>query len=282
MEETKKKKLVDFAGIALAAVLAGVGVWMAMGDGGEEAKESALAAKAQPTLNLPKKEDLPIAETTEEIAHPPTEIQSVEESFEPGTMRNVAWNRPDNWDQLTRAEKTRAQPIARVIKPVGWDDRKLFSQPSDKKIERLMRAQPGKLVLGTITYNEKFVSDFLESLKTPIEFSAEDSEEDRAIKQAVIDARADLKAAYDRGEDIVEIMNATENELHNLAAYRINLQSTIHEYRKGGEHTEQEIQDYIKAANTILEENGIEPLRLGEIWFRKAQYESAIDQEASE
>lgn len=203
------------------------------------------------------------------------------ESLEPGTKRRVEWKRPDNWDQLTRAQKTRAQPVARVIKPIGWDDRKLFSHPSDRKIERLMRVQPGRLVLGTITYDERFVADFLESLKTPIEFVDEDTEEDKAIKQAVKDARADLKAAYDRGEDIVEIMNRTEKELHELAAYKIDLRKAIVDYRKSGEHSEQDVKDYIEAANTMLKENGMEPLRLGELWFRKAKCDAvtAIEKE---
>lgn len=197
------------------------------------------------------------------------------ERLEPGTKRRVEWKRPDNWDQLTRAQKTRAQPVARVIKPIGWDDRKLFSHPSDRKIERLMRVQPGRLVLGTITYDERFVADFLESLKTPIEFVDEDTEEDKAIKQAVKDARADLKAAYDRGEDIVEIMNRTEKELHELAAYKIDLRKAIVDYRKSGEHSEQDVKDYIEAANTILRDKGMEPLRLGELWFRKAKLDAA-------
>ena len=205
------------------------------------------------------------------------------ERLPPGTKRTVVWKRPDNWDQLTRAQKTRVQPVARVIKPIGWDDRRLFSQSSDRRIERLMRVKPGQLILGTLTYNEKFVSDFLESLKTPIVFDEEDTEDDRAIKQAVIDARSDLKAAYDRGEDIVEIMNKTEKELHELATYRIDLRRLISEYRKSGEHSENDVKDYINAANIILRDNGMEPLRLGELWFRKSQYDaSASNDEQTE
>ena len=36
------------------------------------------------------------------------------------------------------------------------------------------------------------------------------------------------------------------------------------------EHTDQDVKDYIAAANTILKEHGMEPLKLGSFWFRKA------------
>lgn len=204
-----------------------------------------------------------------------------EQKLKPGERRHVEWKRPENWDQLTRAQKTRIQPVGRVIKPIGWDDRKLFTEMSDKKIERLMRIKPGELVLGTVKYDQRFVKQFLDSLKTPIEFTEEDTEADRAMKQAVIDTRADLKAAYDRGEDIAEIMNATEKEAHRLAAYKLNLRKEIVEYKKSGEHSDQDVKDYIDAANKILSDNGMEPLRMGKIWYHKAQYDAQVKPQAA-
>ena len=198
------------------------------------------------------------------------------EKLEPGTKRHVEWKRPANWDQLTRAQKTRIQPVGRVIRPTWMDEKRLFTNSSDQKIQRLLRVKPGQLFLGTATYDGRFVKTFLESLKEPIEFAEDDTAEDREMKQAVIDTRKELKEAYDRGEDIAEIMRETERQMHEQAAYRLDLRRAIVEYRNSGEHTEQDVKDYIAAANTILKEHGMEPLKLGSFWFRKALMDAKL------
>ena len=261
------------AAVAAAAIAGGVWWWMST------AREETPPPVQEPPKRVVPKPKAPqpapakpkIAEekpATNKVVMPP------KEKLEPGTRRHVEWTRPDNWDQLTRAEKTRIQPVGRVIKPIGWGERQLFSQPSDRRIERLMRIQPGKLMLGTLRYDERFVKDFLESIKTPIEITEEDTEHDKAIKEAVKAARDDLKAAYDRGEDIAEIMTQTEKQMHELAAYKMNLSKMVIDYRRSGEHSDQDVKDYIEAANVMLKENGMEPLRFGELWFRKAQLDA--------
>ena len=197
-----------------------------------------------------------------------------EPPLKPGESRNVQWTRPANWDQMTPAQRTRAQPVGRVIRPKWMDEKKLFTKITDQKIHRLLRVKPGQLFLGTATYDDRFVKSFLESLKEPIEFADDDTPEDREMKQAVIDTRKELKEAYDRGEDIAEIMRETEKQMHEQAAYRLNLRSEIIEYKKSGEHTDQDIKDYITAANTILKEHGMEPLKLDKFWFHKALIDS--------
>ena len=163
-------RIAALAAVAVLCAAGGVWWWASCGD-----------VVCRPVQPAQSKGPAAIPEAKPAAAPEPAETNAApqaprRERLPPGTKRHVTWKRPDNWDQLTRAQKTRIQPVARVIKPVGWDDRKLFSTPSDRRLERLMRVKPGQLVLGTLTYNEKFVSDFLESLKTPIEFEAEDTE----------------------------------------------------------------------------------------------------------
>ena len=190
--------------------------------------------------------------------------------LKPGEKRNVTWTKPPNWDQMTLAQRTRYQPVGRVIKPKWMGEKNLFKTLADKKINRLLQIRPGQMFIGTATYDKKFVQNFVESLKTPIEFADDDTEEDRAAKQAVIDTRNELKEAYDRGEDIAAIMRETEKSLHEQATYRINLQREIVKYKQSGEHSDQDVKDYIDAANTILKEHGMEPLKLKQFWYHKA------------
>lgn len=256
--------------IAAAIVILGVGaaVWYLMPGGEKKPVKVDKAVKAKTVVPIEKSPETNKVKVVEKVKkteeYPP---------LEPGQSRAVKWVRPANWDQLSRAQKTRIQPVARVIKPIGWDGRNLFKTISDKKIERLMRIRPGQMFVGTVRYDERFVKNFLDSLKVPIDFSEDDSPEDRALKQAVIDSRADLKAAYDRGEDIVKIMNDTEDQLRELATYRMNLKKLVVEQKMSGENSEQDMKDCIDATNKILVENGMEPFKFGNLWFRKSQYE---------
>ena len=214
----------------------------------------------------------------EPVVEPPvTNVAPVKEELpplKPGERRNVKWVKPANWDQMTPAQRTRAQPVGRVIRPKWMDEKKLFTRITDQKIHRLLRVKPGQLFLGTATYDERFVASFLDSLKEPIIFEKDDTEQERAMKQAVIDTRKELKEAYDRGEDIAALMRETEKQMHEQAAYRLQLRQAVVKYKQSGEHTDQDVKDYISAANSILQEHGMEPLKLGNFWYHKAQLDS--------
>lgn len=265
---------------ALVVVLGIVAVFMLM----PEKKPAPPAPK--PKVEKPKVEK-PKVESPKAVPVAPTNVVSEKKVEEPPKERffgstNVVWERPANWDQLSRAEKTRIQPVGRVIKPVGWGQRQLFKRLSDKKIERFLRMTPGKLVLGTVRYDEKFKEDFLKSLEEPIEYVEEDTEDDRRIKQAVGETRRALKEAYDRGEDIVEIMNRAEKEAHELAAYKINLRSLVNQERMKGEMNAEQFKDFVDAANKMLSDKGIEPLEQTKIWFHKAKLDAARESAAQE
>lgn len=201
------------------------------------------------------------------------------EGLKPGEHRKVNWKRPANWDQLSPQQKTRIQPIGRVIKPLSWGRKRLFTERSDCKIERLLRHEPGKILLGTGQYGEQFKQDFLESIKVPIIVSKDDSPEDAAMKKAVIATRLDLKDALDRGEDISKIMEDTERQLRQMAGLRENLRRELMQLRNNDGITEQELSDYVSAANKMLSDNGIEPLKYANFWYNKARLNDLKRQE---
>ena len=252
---------------AIVVLGAAVAAWWIFGSGPAPVRE-----EADGTLKGLIKEVTPVAAPTnapvrEVVKNPP-------HGLKPGEWRHVKWTKPANWDQMSPGDRTRCQPTGRVIRPKWMDAKQLFKTLPDKKIQRLLNVQPGQVILGTATYDERFVKSFLKSLETPIEFADDDTPEDREMKQAVIDVRKELKEAYDRGEDIAQIMRDTEKQLHEQAAYRVKLQHEIAVYRQSGEHSEQDVKDYIDAANLILKDNGMEPLKLKQLWFHKAKIES--------
>ena len=146
----------------------------------------------------------------------------------------------------------------------------IFDHHCENEIAGFMAMEPGQGLVGTPRYNGRFTRDFLESLKTPIVVSKDDSPEDAALKRAVIQAKIDLKAAYDRGEDIEQIMLDTRKEMQDLARYKQELKQQLHEVVKGkGEMTTQEMEDLVNAANQMLDAKGIAPMTFGPLTRRK-------------
>ncbi len=145
----------------------------------------------------------------------------------------------------------------------------IFDFHCENEIACMLTMEPGETLVGTPVYNGRFTKQFLESLKTPILINADDSEEDKELKRNVIQAKKELKEAYDRGEDIEKIMLDTRKEFQDLARYKMELRGMIYEYKKTEGVTDQDVEDYVQAANKMLEDKGIAPLDLGPISRRK-------------
>lgn len=195
------------------------------------------------------------------VALPQTNAEKkVRKRIEPEFDENGKWIKPANWDQMSLHDRTLATPVGREVK--RKPEKSIFSCSTDKMIYRLLQVKPGVMLFGTMRYTDKFVSDFLDSLKEPIVDGPEDTEEDRLAKQAVREARQELKAAHDRGEDIAEIMRSTEDEVHKMAAYRLNLDMQFKKFLQDRTVTDQDIRDFAEAANMMLDEKGLEHLRM--------------------
>ena len=146
----------------------------------------------------------------------------------------------------------------------------IFDHSCENEIAGFMAMEPGQGLVGTPRYNGRFTKDFLESLKHPIIVSQDDTPEDAALKRAVIQAKIDLKDAYDRGEDIEQIMLDTRKEMQDLARYKQELKQQLHEMVKGdSEMTTEEMEDLVNAANQMLDAKGIAPMKFGPLTRRK-------------
>jgi predicted component of type VI protein secretion system len=146
----------------------------------------------------------------------------------------------------------------------------IFDHSCENEIAGFMAMEPGQGLVGTPRYNGRFTRDFLESLKHPIIVSQDDTPEDAALKRAVIQAKIDLKDAYDRGEDIEQIMLDTRKEMQDLARYKQELTQQLHEMVKGdSEMTTEEMEDLVEAANQMLDAKGIAPMKFGPLTRRK-------------
>lgn len=138
----------------------------------------------------------------------------------------------------------------------------IFPHPSENVIAGLLTAKSGAAFVGTPHYNGRFTQNFLKSLEEPIIVSKDDSADVQQLKRAVIAAKIELKAAYDRGENIEEVLQEAREELQRMSRYKQELKADIYQYTHKTEGiTEQDVDDYITAANTLLEAKGIAPIK---------------------
>ncbi len=147
----------------------------------------------------------------------------------------------------------------------------IFDYACENEIAGFLSMEPGQGLVGTPRYNGRFKRDFLESLKHPIIVSKDDSPEAAALKRNVIQAKAELKAALDRGEDIEQIMLDTRREMQDLARYKQELKQQMREMVKSskGEMTTEEMECLLDAANRMLDAKGIAPMTFGPLARRK-------------
>lgn len=166
----------------------------------------------------------------------------------------------------------RAPDPTRKVNPplnIHAHERKIFKHNAEEHIAIVLGMKVGEPVIGDFAYDERFVKSFKESLKEPIEILDTDSEQDREMKEAVIETKKELKARMDAGEDIAQIMNDTMDEFRRLGRYRHDLQTHLSEITRDTEkYSDQDVHDFTEAANKMLEREGIPPIKMPRLIMR--------------
>ena len=139
----------------------------------------------------------------------------------------------------------------------------IFTHHCDNEIACYLWIEPGTEIVDMPNYGGRFTKEFLESLKEPIVITKDDTPEQAQLKRAVYDAKIELKAAYDRGEDIEKIVYDTRDELRKLGLYKQEIRQQLLEYRKKENVSDEDVQDFLTACNQLLEQKGIAPLKVG-------------------
>ena len=145
---------------------------------------------------------------------------------------------------------------------------KLFDNQADRDIANLLTIPLGTTVLGNWEYTDSFTRQFLKSIETPIVVTKDDDEWAAELKRAVNQTKIELKARYDAGEDIAKIMTETREEMQKLGIYKMELERTIKDSIREAKGDKEQIKDVYDAANKMLAERGIEPLKMPEFLTR--------------
>lgn len=158
--------------------------------------------------------------------------------------------------EYTEEDCARVDPgyAARHEKFLARESKRTFHTGVDRTLAVALFSEPGQPSL-LIPFSPSFKDQFLKSLETPIIVSEDDPPEVREQKRQMIDTKIWLKEQMDDGKDIVEILNeevACQNEIRTL---RENLLRELHDLRRS-DATREELQDYVNAANIMLEQAG--------------------------
>ena len=247
--------------VVLSAAVAAWWLWPS-----EETRQDAASTKK----NLIK--EVTPAITTNAVVKEKTALQK----------RYPALNIPDDWDKPYPPQAYwpdgRLKEHSRYVKVITNAVRKskalvesTFADSAERELAHLLLHDPGKMIRGRHVYDQRFVAKFLASLDKPIVIEPEDSPRIAEVKQAVIEAKKELKARHDAGEDIAEVLNQSMADLKELSHYRQEIDNQILQIRKekGDSLTDKDYQDLIGAANKMLEDRGCSPIRDQDLIIRR-------------
>lgn len=137
---------------------------------------------------------------------------------------------------------------------------KTFKYNAERQVAHLLMVEPGEGMLGDgESLYSNFNKEFKESLKEEITFDEKDTQEQRELKEAMIDIRTELIDRMNKGEDLSKVMIETRKQLQELALYKDELNNRIEELKKDGNLSKQDRLDLLEAANEMLKERGIQP-----------------------
>lgn len=143
-----------------------------------------------------------------------------------------------------------------------------FDSKVDVELAMVISAPLGSTRIGPQNpYDENFTKRFIESLKTPIIIKETDSDSVKELKRAVIETKLELKARYDDGEDIAKILNDNAHQMRELSVYKSDIDRLV--LKESRNASPKDLATIVEAANKMLAERGISPLRLPMILQRK-------------
>ena len=158
-----------------------------------------------------------------------------------------------------------APPPGHVYKSLRKKSRwHIFDHKSENVIASLLRFTPGKASFGRMRYNG-FTEDFLKSCETPIIVTADDDEYTAKLKREMIQTKIALKERIDAGESLEKILEDTKDEYRKLAQFKRSLERELRDLVSSEARTAKDVEDFEAAANKILEERGIAPLKFSAI-----------------
>lgn len=158
---------------------------------------------------------------------------------------------------------------------------KIFAHTSERHIAALLSVRPGTWMLRPPVYDNQFDQDFAQSMAERIEITKEDTDEQRALKNAVIETKKEFAQRMKQGETPSDIMNAAAQELYELGQFRRDLELEIAKVRRDPEASDDDYTLLVEAANKMLDSKGLPKLRQPSIFGRQCMLQRKLENNQS-
>lgn len=130
----------------------------------------------------------------------------------------------------------------------------IFDNPSDQVLALAIGTKPGDAMppLPDLTGIDE---DFAKSLLTPIVINADDTDEVKAMKEAVAETRAYIAEEVKKGRSVMEVLMEHQAEMERLE--RSRLSAVLRMQAIYGEQGLKAAQKYAREVNKVFAENGM-------------------------
>ena len=191
-------------------------------------------------------------------------------SNKPNGNGNVKTKTPIS-NKVSQANSPWANKPMRVIKMRAADIKpRRFVYDAEEDIATLLEVEPGTSIFGDLPYTH-FNKKFQQAIMQRVKINDDDDEYTKELKRQVQAVKDDLKKIMLEGGDVGEEMRKARNELKELGRYRDSLIREINSLRKSGNYSSQDMKDFELAANKILTEKGLKPIKVPAVLLRNME-----------
>ena len=242
------------AASASLAVFCGIVLWWAAGRGKAHDSDDTRPSRARPIAEV--RPAIRPADNPPQEAESPRPRSNVppEQQVMHTNLYGYVINRPSTAVVITNKVDDADRPF----------EERVFENSADQKIAGLLLLKPGEMLVGdpSSLFGRGFARAFLKSIESPIIIGKDNDEATAELKRAVIESKIEIKARHDAGEDIGELMAREYKELQTLGLYREELKDQIAKLARDKSLREEDMEDFVKAANMMLEARGASPLQM--------------------
>ena len=136
-----------------------------------------------------------------------------------------------------------------------------FKNPSENFLAQQILGEVGLPSSAPRELPSGLIRNMKEHLRDPIEISPDDSPEAVQMKKDMIELKAEIAARIDAGEDLETLLDGVRKEIDYFANMREGYLDGLKQLEKSGA-TDEELADYVNAANKILGENNATKIKM--------------------
>ena len=258
--------------VLLVAVLVAVGAAVLLWPKSKESPKKKVSAPVKTIKPSVKKAEVakPATNSTPVLSKRERQLKQIRDKY--------GDNIPDNLKPVVYFLEN---PPTQIFHPARTEA-DIFKRSSEREIASMITTEPGTWFMRRPSFGERFDSDFKESLNETIDINDNDTPEQKALKQAVIDTKAELASRMKAGTRPSDVMNDFAGSLYDLGEYRRSIESDLSRLKKDETVSDKDIEEFVNTANQMLTGKGAKPIKMPQMLFRHISLKRAAEKRAKE